>query len=265
MVELSQATGARIAGWYAVPKGSVGAAVWSSVAVAGGSVFATTGNSATRKTQTGYPDSIVSLSADGLKRTGSWTVPRAAQLVDGDFGASPTTFTGAIGGRPVAIVSACNKNGRLYVLRAADLSAGPVWSFKLASAAVAGTHHCLAGNVFDGGHLIAGAAATSIQGVSYLGSVREFDASTGAVIWQTGLPAEVLGTPALDGGGVLAAPTMDPSTGASNAVYLLDASDGTILAQLPTGADGEFAQPIFADGHLFLATLDQGLTSYSPS
>jgi outer membrane protein assembly factor BamB len=117
--------------------------------------------------------------------------------------------------------------------------------------------------VFDGNHLIAAATATTIAGTGYLGSVREFNASTGKVVWQRGLPAGSLGTPSLDGGGVLAVPTLDSSTGAANAVFLLDATDGGILAELPTGSDGEFAQPIFADGHLFVATLDQGLTSYS--
>jgi outer membrane protein assembly factor BamB len=161
------------------------------------------------------------------------------------------------------MVSACNKNGWLYVFRSGRLADGPVWSFKLASSAKVGTHHCLAATVFDGSHLIASGVATSIAGTHYLGSVREFNASTGHIVWQRGLPAGVIGTPSLNGAGVLAVPTMDSSVGAANAVFLIDAADGTIITQLPTGSDGEFAQPIFADGHLFLATLDQGLTSYS--
>jgi glucose dehydrogenase len=261
VAEFSQASGARLATWFSVPKGSVGGSVWSSLAAGNASVFATTGNAATRR-QTGYIDSVVKLSLDGLKVLGSWKVPPPAQLVDGDFGASPVTYTGHVSGSAVPMVAACNKNGWLYVLRANALGLGPVWKAQLATSKPAGTHHCLASAVFDGRHLIAAAAASVVGGTEYLGSVREFDASTGAPLWEMGLPAEVLGTPALNGSGVLAVATFDQS-GAPNSAYLLDASTGKILTTLPTGADGEFAQPVFADGHLFLATLDQGLTAYS--
>jgi outer membrane protein assembly factor BamB len=66
--------------------------------------------------------------------------------------------------------------------------------------------------------------------------------ATGAPIWQTGLPGVVLGTPALNGSGVIAVATYDGS-GVTNAGYLIDASTGRILTTLDTGNQKVFGQP----------------------
>ena len=95
----------------------------------------------------------------------------------------------------------------------------------------------------------------------YKGSVQQANPATGAPVWETGLPGAILGTPTLDGSGVLAVATCDYS-GIPNAIYLLDASDGRILATLDSGVAPVFAQPTFADHYLFGATVGQGLVAY---
>jgi hypothetical protein len=62
---------------------------------------------------------------------------------------------------------------------------------------------------------------------------------------------------------VIAAATYNPTTGAVNATYLMNASDGTILATLQTG-DSQFPQPVFAGNYLLLATHTKGLQVWSP-
>ena len=51
-------------------------------------------------------------------------------------------------------------------------------------------------------------------------------------------------------------------SGIPNVIYLLNASDGRILATLGSGDAPVFAQPTFADNYLFAATVGQGLIAY---
>ena len=68
---------------------------------------------------------------------------------------------------------------------------------------------CLASSVWNGsaGALYIGGDPTVIGGTSYGGSMRQVNPVTGAYMWQTGLPCAVMGTPSLDGAGVLAVGT----------------------------------------------------------
>jgi len=59
------------------------------------------------------------------------------------------------------------------------------------------------------------------------------------------------GSPAQDAGGVVAAPVLSP--GGDAGVYLLDASDGTILRFISTAPSGVFAQPVFDGQSLLIA------------
>src|SRR5207249_225885 len=112
----------------------------------------------------------------------------------------PTLFTGTIGGTPSSLVGACNKNGRFYALRANDLAAGPVWIRRV------GGSMCFPAAVYDGSHLFVSGDTTTIAGTSYRGSVRELNPSNGRPAWETGLNGHIVGTPALNGSNVLAAP-----------------------------------------------------------
>jgi outer membrane protein assembly factor BamB len=258
----NQSDGSAAATYHTVPSTSLGGSVWSSPALnASGAVFVSTGNNDPNGTSAGDSNSIVRLSPT-LSRQSIWTVPAAELKRDDDFGASPSLFTASLGGTATAMVGACNKNGRYYALRAGNLAAGPVW--KLQAGAPDSTitgDACLAASVWDGAHLFIASNQTTIGGTTYFGSLRKVSPATGAPIWQTGLPGAVMGTPALDGSGVLAAASYDGASGATNAAYLLNASNGQLLRTIATGAR-EFAQPVFADNMLLLATINKGLIAY---
>ena len=58
-----------------------------------------------------------------------------------------------------------------------------------------------------------------------------------------------MGSPTMDGAGVIAVGTLPPG---APAVYLVSASNGSMLSKL-TSADA-FAQPVFAEDEIFTAT-----------
>ncbi len=281
VVELDQHTGQVLHTWHSVPAGSVGGSVWSSVAVspAGAGVWASTGNECDPTVDTcpagntiGHSLSIVHLSAS-LKFLQAWQVPGAAgHGHDWDFGSSPTLF-GATGVPPE--VGACNKNGNYYALAANPLGGSPLWADMIGAAAAggpvpnqraAGVGECIASAVWDApaGTLYLGGNATTIGGTSYAGSIRQADPATGAYLWQTGLPCPVEGTPSLDAAGVLAAGTYGFANCNPPGAYLINAATGAILTTLPAGSARVFAQPVFAQQTLFVATETNGLYNFAP-
>jgi outer membrane protein assembly factor BamB len=242
-----QATGALQATYYSTPAGTVGASVWSSVAATGTAAFATTGNG-----KSGDAFSIVRLRSDTLSRIAKYTVPGTERSGDADFGASPTIF--AAGTTPM--VGACNKNGFYYAIRASDLALR--WKFKIAQGSNNGTIACLAAAAWDGSRLYMAGPATTISGTDYRGSIRALDPSTGAAIWQRGLGGGVIGSPSLNGSNVLAVPTWDAAGG--NGVYLVDATNGTVLRFLAGGQT--WAQPTFAGDQLLVASYGNRLIAW---
>jgi outer membrane protein assembly factor BamB len=268
MLEFGLARGKRLASYYTVPTGVVGGSIWSSAAVASnGDVYAGTGNDIPpTPANEGTSESIIELKRETLHQLGTWQLPLTAQSSDDDdFGASVSLFDAVLPGTSgqTAMVGDCDKNGIYYALRQGDLAAGPVWSLRIAAVNMGDdgmSAACLASTVVDGNHLYLAATTTTIHGTKYNGSIREVNAATGKVLWSTGLPEPVLGTPALDGAGVIAVATIGYDT--TNADYLIDAATGAILATLDDGNSPQFAQPVFADGYLFAATETDGLIAY---
>ena len=260
-----QATGQLLATFNTTPPDDVGGSIWSSALVSDGSVYVTTGNGNFVGGAPGYSESIVRLDPQTLQPEDTFTVPAAQQVFDSDFGGSATAWTATLGGVSTQMVGACNKNGYYYALNASNLAAGAVWEDQVGSVTGDNTN-CLAAAVWDqaNSRLFLSGNDTTISGTAYNGSVEEVNPATGAPIWQTGLPGAVMGTPMLDGAGVLAVGTFD-YTGAPDAVYLLDASNGQILTTISTADSQVFAQPVFDDGYLFVATAGQGIWAYQPS
>jgi outer membrane protein assembly factor BamB len=266
----NQATGALQGTWHSLPTGDVGASVWSSLAestLGDGSVFVATGNApdATAK-EPPNSQSIVRLSGTNLSQLDSWEVPVSQRIGDGDFGGSPTIFTADLDGTSTPMVGACNKNGIYYALRQDDLHAGPVWDVRIA--APYGTKpspgECDAAAIWDGKRLIAaGGNGTTIKGVAYQGSVQSLNPATGAPIWQTGLPGQIIGSPTEDGAGVVAAQVFESTTG-NYGVYLLSAPTGAILGYINAGSSPIFSQPVFAGDDLLVAgNFSVGLAAYT--
>jgi outer membrane protein assembly factor BamB len=270
LLEFDQTTGQQLNSYYTVPTGMTGGSIWSSAAVASnGDIYVGTGNDiAPTPANEGTSESIVELNGKTLAQLGVWQLPLNEQpSTDDDFGASVSLFSAVLPGTTTKtpLVGACNKNGIYYVLRQGDLAAGPLWQLRVANVNKGDngmSPACLASTVVDGSHLYIAATATTIKGTKYGGSIREVNAATGKVLWSTGLPQQVLGTPALDGAGVLSLATIGYSAKATNADYLLNASTGAILTTLNNGDSAQFAQPVFADGYLFAATDTAGLTEY---
>ncbi|MEA2579474.1 MAG: hypothetical protein QOE83_366 [Actinomycetota bacterium] len=256
----TQTTGALAATYWGVPSGSRGASGWTSAASDGVDVWMTLGNG-----DTGDSFAIVRLDAQTLIRQDSWVVPNT-NGTDLDWGSSPTLFKATIAGVATPMVGGCNKNGRYYALKANDLAAGPVWNTRLGVTGdlSAGSGACLAAAIWDftNQRLFVGSNKTTVAGMSTPGSVRELDPSTGAVVWARPLAGgPIMGSPTLSGGGVIAAGTYN-SAGSANRIYLLSAADGSVVNSIPESSS-VFAQPVFADTHLFVATSAGTLTSFS--
>jgi outer membrane protein assembly factor BamB len=124
---------------------------------------------------------------------------------------------------------------------------------------------CLAAAIWDSAQsrLFIASDATTVNGQTVEGAVRQLNPSTGATIWETALPGPVFGTASLDGAGVLAISLYQVADHSGNGTYLVDASNGAILAALPTGGAG-FSQPVFANGYLFVASVGGRLTAFAP-
>ncbi len=242
VIAFRQATGRRLAELFTVPRGDVGGSIWSSVAVgAKGVEYATTGNGPADDELLGLSDSILKLAPGTLKLLRNWQIPSAQSISDGDFGASPVLFGPYVG--------ACNKNGIFYALRQSTMSLA--WQARIgAQVTDAAAAECVASPVYNGKYLYFAGTAVTLRGKKYRGSIQERVASTGRLIWETGLPNGVNGSPSLDGSGVLAVGTFDNS-GALNETYLVDAATGRILRALVRGF--VFSQSAFAHDMLFTA------------
>jgi len=271
VVELDQHTGKVLHTWYTVPSGSVGGSIWSSVAVSstGSDVWVSTGNECDPTVNTCPPGnqignslSIVHLSASlGLLQ--AWQAPgTAGHGHDWDFGSSPTLF-GSLGIPPD--IGACNKNGTYYALADNPLASSPLWTNPL-GAPGGPRGACLSSAVWNGpgGALYLSGDGTAIGGTSFGGSVGQVNPATGTFLWHTGLPCAVMGTPSLDSAGVLAVGTYRCAKPATPAAYLVNAANGAVLTKLPVGASKVFAQPVFAQGSLFVATESAGLYDLAP-
>ena len=264
VVSMNQHTGAVQHTYYAVPSGSVGASVWSSVASDGTSVWVTTGNPDPNGTQVFDAYSIVRLSAATMKRVDKWTVP-AAQAADLDLGQLAHLFPSTVAGAP-ALVAACNKNRVLYAWRQANLAAGPVWQRQVSVSGVDGSWRASPRLRTTRRRTCCSSPPTGRASaeIAVAGAVRALDPGTGAVVWETALPCPALGSPTVDAATQLVAvPLFGCGTGISPAVKIFDEATGTPLASLPaTGS--VFAQPVFAAGHVYVASESGGMTSVCP-
>src|SRR5262249_47641608 len=189
-----------------------------------------------------YSESILRLAPGTLKLLGRFQVPKSDVKFDSDFGASPTIFGKDVG--------ACDKNGLFYAVRRTTMKLA--WKARIGAHSSATTYaQCSAAAIYDGRNLFFAGPAVTIGGTAYRGSVQKRSPATGKIIWQTGLPEGVIGSPSLDGGGVIAVGTFDNGP-APNATYLVSAASGALLSTLAQGSR-DFPQTVFAGNWIFSA------------
>jgi polyvinyl alcohol dehydrogenase (cytochrome) len=263
VVQLNQHTGAVQHTWYDAPVGKTGATVWSSQAADGSSVWATTGSPDPKGSSIYDAYSIVRLNESTLVKQSEWTAPNPLAS-DLDFGSSPTLFRGVIGGTRTPLVGACNKNGRFYAWRQSSLAAGPVWSVRVGERGGTGTGACITSAAWDfqAKRLFVASNATTVHGAEVAGGLRALRPANGAFAWQKPLPCLPTGSPTINGQLVAVAMYSCPS-GVAPSVRLYRESDGRFMGQV--AATGRtFAQPVFANGMLYVASEDGTLTAYQP-
>ena len=182
VVALNVSDGSIAASLSLVPDGSTGAPVWSSVAVdvETGRLFVTTGNNGSQViSQQPNAEAVLALDPNTLAVLDRWQIPPADQVPDSDFGATPLVFD-ANGAQYIGVL---NKNGIYYVLNRTNLAAGPVWKQIMSGNSQVVPGDNVSNACYVNGVIYAGSAGGTINGVTYGGSVRAFNATTGNTIW----------------------------------------------------------------------------------
>ena len=239
-----------------VAEGRQGGGIWSSISIDEGArlVFASTANRIGDISAEPLAQSIVSLRADTLDVVDHWQNPTT--LENSDFGASPTLFD-APNGDP--LVAAANKDGMLYVLRRDRLSAGPVWTARLAVIDPS--------NPNEGGDPTAGygslVSPTYAHGLLYAaggrtpagnpGSVVAFEPMKGTVAWTHLTPGYVLAAmPAVGDILIVESSTVDFS---GSWLDVLDARTGALLRRFSSGM-ATMAAPTVGRGLILWSQVD---------
>jgi len=230
LVQMDAATGAIQHVFKTVPDGCVGAPVLSTAAIdeVEGVIYSTTGNSPAAPCAGSLAIGIIKLRASDLTLLDSWLIPPSEYggINDPDFGASGMFFNATINGVAKAMVGVLNKNGTYYAFDRHAIGAGPVWRANPigvpGDCPVCGTGSPISPSAYDGKTIYVGSNTTTINGVTYPGSVRALDPATGAYLWQRGLTGPVLGAVSVSQG-VLTA-------GAGPDLFVLSAVDGSTLA-----------------------------------
>ncbi len=257
VLQLNVATGAIQHTFYTVPKGCLGATVWSSPTVdqTNSIVYISTGNEGTCSTSEPMADGLVALRASDLSLVSSWQVPASEQIFDGDFGTTPTFFKATIGGVVQKMVGLINKNGIYYALDRTAIGAGPLWEVQLAAPEM-GSENNVSSSSWDGTTLYAAAGSTTINGSSCLGSVRALNPATGAFLWEDCLShdviAPVIGVPGL------------VEVGSGTSLMVVNASTGgQMFSFQDTNTKSSFSGPgSISNGVLYHGNMDGKLYAF---
>jgi len=248
VVQVDPNTGQVLHQFSTVPNGCLGASVWGSPTVdAAGNVYIATGNGGTCSQHETYAVAVLKLSST-LGLLSSWQVPLKQQLSDGDFGNTPTLFTGTVTpkGTMRSLLGIANKNGLYYVFDTTNLGAGPVKQIRVA---VGGNDPEKGGgsispSSWDGSRIYVGGGNTTIGTTKYKGSLRAFNPNKlgGGAIWAIGFT----------GGPVLGAVATDPglvAVGAGAFSMVANSATGTVL--FTAVASGFYGAPSISYGVVY--------------
>ncbi|MBV9712548.1 MAG: PQQ-binding-like beta-propeller repeat protein, partial [Ktedonobacteraceae bacterium] len=185
VVKMDPASGAIQNIWYAVPQGCNGGGVWSTITVdqAKNMLYFGTGTADPLSCSTTelYAEAIVELNANDLSLVGSWKIPAAEQVPDGDIGSTVNLFNANIGGTAHNLVGVVGKNGIYYAFDRDNLNAGPLWR----SPQVATSGDTLASTAWDGQYLYVAGHSTTYNGMNCEDSLRALNPTNGSFVWTT--------------------------------------------------------------------------------
>ena len=262
--QLDATTGAIQNTFNVVPTGCTGGSVWGSPAIdeAAGTLYFGVGNPGTCSQSEPYAEALVELSLSNLAVVGSWQVPRAQQVIDGDFGSTPTLFQATIGGVLQQLVGLENKNGMYYTFVRGNLSQGPVWQATIASG-TGSLAEIYSPSAWDGSTLYVAGGHANIPGTSCTGgtinagSLRALDPATGAFLWQDCLPT----------GNVRGAVTAVPGVavvGAGKDMVVVATASGATLFTYTNATTRFYSAASISNGVLYIGSLDGKLYAFAP-
>lgn len=254
MVAVDLTTGA-VQSKALVGAGQQGGGVWSSIAIAEDEnrIYATTANRVGPAGAEPYAQSVLVLDPKTLDVLDHWQNPTA--LENADFGSSPALVDAA----GLKLVAATSKDGNLYVLRRDRLSAGPVWTFRIAvidpdKPGEGGDPSAGWGSIstpaVSRGTLYAAGGRTQLPSGEWVpGTVVAFDdPATGHVRWTHATPGYVI-APVAVAGEILAVESSVPD-GSASWLEILNAADGKLLRRFD-GKIATYAGPSIAHGTIF--------------
>jgi polyvinyl alcohol dehydrogenase (cytochrome) len=256
LVQVNGSTGAIQNTFDVVPAGCVGASVWTSPTIneSTGILYFSTAEKSTCSQPETMATSLIALNASNLSFVGSWKVPKAQQITDGDFGASPTLFQATIGGGVHQMVGLDNKSGIYYAFDQSNISAGPLWQVRLATAPGPST----SSSAWDGQYLYVAAGPITANNTTCPGNLWALNPADGSARWHTCLSWDARG-------GITVVPgVIEVPTGTYISVF--DASNGNLLfSYQDSGKRSNFEGPgTIVNGVLYQGNNDGKLYAFAP-
>jgi hypothetical protein len=240
------------------PAQAQGGSIWSTPSIdpSSNTVWITTGNMNGSLSRNLYPfaQAFVALNATNISRVkGYYTDLNQCKNRDCDFGAGPMLFSDSNG---TAMVGALSKDGNFYAFnRSAFFANGtqvtnvskPRWSD------TTNTRFSISPAAYSGTYLYVGGGATTINGVSYNGSVREIYPSNGTVHKAVGTTGYVLAGITYSNGLVIDSAVNLPGVRAGSTLEVRDASSLAPLYSYKSGLQMN-AEPIVFDGRIYVTS-----------
>lgn len=257
LVRLNAANGSQQAAFAASPPGCPGAGIWSTATIdqSTGDVYVTTGTDGGGFCGQAepYAQAVLQLTKN-LSLIAAWKPPQSEQIIDGDFGATPTLFSATINGTTVPMVGAANKNGIYYAFNRTNIGTGPVWETQ----PISSSDDTIASSAWDGSTLYVAGHNTVISGTSCESNIRAIDPDSGAFLWSD----------CLSGGGAEGAVTAVPGVifeGLGSILYGIDSGTGQVLFQFQDTSFHWFYSPaMISNGALYIGNSDGNFYKFTP-
>jgi len=199
-------------------------------------------------------EALIALNSADLSLVGYWQVPAAELISDGDFGASPKLFTASIGGSLHDMAGLQKNTGIYYAFDQANISAGPLWQVRLATA----PGPSMSSSAWDGTTLYVAAGPIVPRSTTCPGTLWALNPADGSSRWQDCLSFDARG-------GVMAVPGLvEVGLGRSFSIY--DATNGNQLFSFQdTARKSNFEGPgSISNGVLYHGNLDGRLYAFAP-